>query len=146
MEIPAAPLASAPQAPKEPPPPVAAPRPAVNPSPFELPAAPLAPLAPKKSKPTPKASEVFSKIDEEGFSESYKIRVLFHAYLYVGIYLELTEGNPKKSLPYLRKAASNAYGRSTGTYMWQVARIHYELSKEELAREAKTDKPVSPKN
>lgn len=90
--------------------------------------------------------EVFLKIDEEGFPERYKTRVLFHAYLYVGIYLELTEGNPGKALPYLRKAASNAYGRSTGTYMWQVARIHYELSKEELAREAKTDKPVSPKN
>jgi hypothetical protein len=60
MEIPAAPLSSAPQAPKKPPPPVAAARPAVNPSPFELPAAPL---APKKSKPTPKASEVSSKID-----------------------------------------------------------------------------------
>jgi len=60
MEIPAAPLSSAPQAPKKLPPPVAAARPAVNPSPFELPAAPL---APKKSKPTPKASEVSSKID-----------------------------------------------------------------------------------
>jgi lipoprotein NlpI len=89
--------------------------------------------------------EVFSKIDEKGFPERYKTQVLFHAYLYVGIYLELTEGDPKKALPYQSKAASNAYGRSTGTYMWQVARIHYLLSKKELDREAKT-KPVSPKN
>ena len=85
--------------------------------------------------------EVFSKIDEAGFSERYKTRVLFHAYLYVGIYLELTEDDPGKALPYLRKAASNEYGRSTGTYMWQVARIHHQLSKDEGDRKAETKPP-----
>ena len=89
--------------------------------------------------------EVFSKIDEAGFSERYKTRVLFHAYLYVGIYLELTEDDPGKALPYLRKAASNEYGRSTGTYMWQVARIHHQLSKDEGDRKAET-KPLGPDN
>lgn len=88
--------------------------------------------------------KVFSRIDEQSFSERYKTRVLFHAYLYVGIYLELTEKDPTKALPYLRKAASNAYGRSTGTYMWQVARIHYRLSKEQLDASAKRP-PVIPK-
>ena len=85
--------------------------------------------------------EVFSQIDEAGFSERYKTRVLFHAYLYVGIYLELTEDAPGKALPYLRKAASNEYGRSTGTYMWQVARIHHQLSKDEGDRKAETKPP-----
>ena len=28
------------------------------------------------------------------------------------------------------KSAANEYGRTTGTYMWQVARIHYRLSSE----------------
>ena len=89
--------------------------------------------------------EVFSQIDGAGFSESYKTRVLFHAYLYVGIFLELTEDDPGKALPYLRKAASNEYGRSTGTYMWQVARIHHQLRKAEGDRKAKT-KPLGPEN
>lgn len=89
--------------------------------------------------------EIFKKIDEGGFSEHYKTRVLFHAYLYVGIYLELTEDDSGKALSYLSRAASNPYGRTTGTYMWQVARIHHQLSKDELDRKAKT-KPDSPKN
>lgn len=89
--------------------------------------------------------QVFSQIEQEAFDDRYKTRVLFHAYLYVGIYLELTD-DPKKALPYLRKAAANAYGRSTGTYMWQVARIHYQLSKEGAKPEAKETGKVSPGN
>ena len=52
------------------------------------------------------------------------------------IYLELTEGT-QQALPYLRKAAANEYGRATGTYMWQVARIHYQLSSEGTRGEEK---------
>ena len=89
--------------------------------------------------------QVFSKIEEEAFDDRYKTRVLFHAYLYVGIYLELTEDS-KKALPYLRKAAANAYGRTTGTYMWQVARIHYRLSKEGAKPGAEETGKVSPGN
>jgi hypothetical protein len=63
MEIPAAPLSSSPQAPNEPPAPVAAPRPAVSPAPFELPAAPLTPVTPEKSKAAPKASKVSLTVD-----------------------------------------------------------------------------------
>ena len=81
--------------------------------------------------------KVFKKIDEKGFPEQYRTRVLFHAYLYVGIYLELTEEDPKKALRYLHKAAANEYGRSTGTYMWQVARIHYDLARDKLSRKGK---------
>ena len=76
-----------------------------------------------------KPGQVFSEIEAAGFDDRYRTRVLFHAWLYVGIYLELTEGT-QKALPYLRKAAANEYGRATGTYMWQVARIHYRLSNE----------------
>ena len=85
--------------------------------------------------------KVFKTIDEQGFPERYKIRVLFHANLYVGIYLELTGADPGKALPYLRKAASNEYGRSTGTYMWQVARIHHEL----LLKSVESGKRADPK-
>ena len=87
--------------------------------------------------------EVFSKIEEEAFDDRYKTRVLFHAYLYVGIYLELTEDS-KKALPYLRKAAANAYGRTTGPYMWQVARIHYWLSSEGAKPETEEPGKISP--
>ena len=68
---------------------------------------------------------VFQKIKEETFPKQYEIRVLFHANLYVGIYLEITGDSPKESLLYLSRAVSNEYGKSTGTYMWQVARLHY---------------------
>lgn len=68
---------------------------------------------------------VFQKIKEEAFHKEYEIRVLFHANLYVGIYLELTGDSPKEALLYLSRAVSNEYGKSTGTYMWQVARLHY---------------------
>lgn len=89
--------------------------------------------------------EVFSKIEEKAFDDRYETRVLFHAFLYVGVYLELTEGR-QKALPYLRKAAANAYGRATGTYMWQVARIHYFLSEEKIERKPAKGGKVSPEN
>ena len=79
--------------------------------------------------------QVFSKIEKEAFDDRYKTRVLFHAYLYVGIYLELTD-DANKALPYLREAAANAYGKATGTYMWQVARTHYRLSEESTKSKA----------
>ena len=69
--------------------------------------------------------DIFRRIDEMEFVKDYKNRVLFHAHLYVGIYLELTEGNSSKALDHLALAVANEYGRSTGTYMWQVARLHH---------------------
>ena len=68
---------------------------------------------------------VFQKIKEEAFPNRYETRVLFHANLYVGIYLELTGSSPNKALHYLSRAVRNEYGKSTGTYMWQVARLHH---------------------
>ena len=69
--------------------------------------------------------EVFTKIDEINYPEDYRVRVLFHATLYVGIYLELVENNQRIAKDLLKKAFENKYGQSTGTYMWQVARLHY---------------------
>ena len=72
---------------------------------------------------TPK--EVFKEIKEKNFPEKYQIRVLFHANLYVGIFLELTGEVPQSALSYLSDATTNEYGRATSTYMWQVARLHH---------------------
>ena len=69
--------------------------------------------------------EVFTKIEEVNYPEEYRVRVLFHATLYVGIYLELVENNQRIAKDLLKKAFENKYGQSTGTYMWQVARLHY---------------------
>jgi lipoprotein NlpI len=69
--------------------------------------------------------EVFIKINEQNFSEKYAIRVQFHAYLYVGIFLELSGENPSRALEYLAQATTNEYGRETGTYMWHVARLYH---------------------
>ena len=38
----------------------------------------------------------------------------------------------------LKKAFENKYGRSTGTYMWQVARLHYF----QLMRKSKKDSSI----
>ena len=37
---------------------------------------------------------------------------------------------------FLKKAFENKYGQSTGTYMWQVARLHYHrlLAEESLPK------------
>ena len=79
-----------------------------------------------------KPDEVYRRIDEEGFPDRYKERVLFHAQLYVGIFHEL-HARDKEALRHLRAAAANEYGRATGTYMWQVARVHYDLLQAKLS-------------
>jgi lipoprotein NlpI len=79
-----------------------------------------------------KPEDVYQKIDEGGFPDRYKERVLFHAQLYVGIFHELN-GRDQDALKHLRTAAANEYGRATGTYMWQVARVHYDLLQAKLA-------------
>lgn len=73
-----------------------------------------------------KPEQVFVEIKKAGFDERYETRVRFHADLYLGIHYELN-GNQAKALEHLRKATANTYGRATGTYMWQVARIHHNL-------------------
>ena len=78
-----------------------------------------------------KPEDVYRKIDEGGFPDRYKERVLFHAQLYVGIFHEL-HGRDKEALKHLRAASANEYGRATGTYMWQVARVHYDLLQAKL--------------
>ena len=69
---------------------------------------------------------LFARIHQAKYPKDYHSRVLFHANLYVGIYLEMVEGNIEEAEKYLATAVSNKYGRTTGTYMWQIARIHYQ--------------------
>jgi lipoprotein NlpI len=69
--------------------------------------------------------QVFRKIEEVDYPKNYRTRVLFHANLYVGIYAELVAQNKEMAKKLLSKAFENEYGQSTGTYMWQVARLHY---------------------
>tara|TARA_Y100001934_G_scaffold283484_1_gene403667 strand:+ start:1846 stop:2616 length:771 start_codon:yes stop_codon:yes gene_type:complete len=73
-----------------------------------------------------KPEQVLAEIKKANFDERYEIRVRFHADLYLGIHYELI-GKEAKALEHLRLATANAYGRATGTYMWQVARVHYNL-------------------
>jgi lipoprotein NlpI len=69
--------------------------------------------------------QVFSEIEEVVYPRNYRSRVLFHANLYVGIYAELVLQNTEMAKKLLKKAFENEYGQATGTYMWQVARLHY---------------------
>mgnify|MGYP001570602358 CR=1 FL=1 len=71
-------------------------------------------------------ADVFRLIEQAGFDRDYKERVLFHAYLYAGVYTETVEGNIGLAEEYLSAAVLNQYGRTTGTYMWQVARLHHQ--------------------
>ena len=70
--------------------------------------------------------ELFARIHQANYPKAYHSTVLFHAYLYVGIYLDMVEGKITEAEKYLAQAVSNQYGRTTGTYMWQIARIHYQ--------------------
>jgi len=79
-----------------------------------------------------KPEQVLAEIEKAGFDERYETRVRFHADLYLGIHYELG-GNQAKALEHLRKATANAFGRASGTYMWQVARVHYDLLSAKLA-------------
>lgn len=55
-------------------------------------------------------------------------RQLFYAHLYVGIHYDI-EGNPKKALEHLNRAADE---HRIGHYMWDVARVHRDLLKRQL--------------
>ena len=72
-----------------------------------------------------KPSEVFLRIEQAGFPDGYEERVRFHADLYVGIYLQMVKSDQKLALHHLANAVANKYGRVSGTYMWQVARLHH---------------------
>lgn len=79
-----------------------------------------------------KPEQVVAAIKKAGFDEGYEVRVRFHADLYLGIHYELV-GNNEKALEHLRKATANAFGRASGTYMWQVARVHHDRLAAKLA-------------
>ena len=49
---------------------------------------------------------------------------VFFADFYIGMWYE-TQGNKEQALHHLWKATQNPTVQATGTYMWQVARIHY---------------------
>lgn len=74
-------------------------------------------------------------------SDTERQRRLFFANLYVGIYKELV-GDPQAALNLLREAAASKWGQTASggpTYMWQVARLHYEQLVERIQRrESKT--------
>ena len=46
--------------------------------------------------------------------------------MFVKNQIELTEGSKERAINYLEKAAGNKYGINSETYMWHVARIHYQ--------------------
>ncbi|MGE4550628.1 MAG: hypothetical protein AAEJ57_04500 [Opitutales bacterium] len=79
-----------------------------------------------------KPDQVLAEIKKAEFNERREAQVRFHADLYLGIHYELV-GNQAKAFEHLRLATANAFGRATGTYMWQVARVHHDLLAAKLA-------------
>jgi lipoprotein NlpI len=54
-----------------------------------------------------------------------KDRRFFFAHFYIGMWYE-TQGIKDQAIQHLWKATYNPTVQATGTYMWQVARIHYD--------------------
>ena len=50
----------------------------------------------------------------------------------MGIYQQMVKSDQKLALRHLAKAVANKYGRASGTYMWQVARLHHARLRESL--------------
>ena len=71
------------------------------------------------------AESILKDAEDSKESQSAKVRRFFFAHLYIGMWHEI-HGRKKDALHHLRLATANQYGLSTRTYMWQVARIHYE--------------------
>jgi len=71
---------------------------------------------------------ILKAADESKESPAYKTRRYFFAHFYIGMWYEI-QGNKEKALQHLYKAAANEFGQESGTYMWQVARIHYNQLK-----------------
>lgn len=74
---------------------------------------------------TPEA--FFADLAQRGFAAD--ARVQFFARYYAGLH-ESLHGRPVAALAHLRAAVANPWGRTAENgpaYMWQVARLHYEL-------------------
>jgi lipoprotein NlpI len=72
--------------------------------------------------------DLLKEIRTAEISESERARRLFFANLYVGIFKEMT-GDTAGALARLHDAAASKWGQAASggpTYMWQVARLHYE--------------------
>ena len=82
-------------------------------------------------------NRVLKEIEEaQGISDSERQRRLFFAQMYVGIYKEMT-GDMQAALDLLRKGAASKWGQTASggpTYMWQVARLHYEQLAERVRK------------
>jgi lipoprotein NlpI len=71
--------------------------------------------------------EFLADLEQRGLAANP--RVMFFAHYYAGIN-ELIANRPESALPLLRNAVANSWGRTAEggpAYMWQVARVHYEL-------------------
>lgn len=76
-------------------------------------------------------------------TDTERQRRQFFANLYVGIFKELT-GETQQALNLLRAAAASKWGQTASggpTYMWQVARIHFEQLAESVRKEEKESSP-----
>ena len=56
---------------------------------------------------------------------------LFYAHLYLGLYYE-SLGDKKKALEHLTLAAADEH--SVGGYMWEVARVHRDIRRQEAKK------------
>lgn len=89
---------------------------------------------------------IIKEINEaKGVTDTERQRRLFFANLYVGIFKELT-GKTQEALHLLREAAASKWGQTASggpTYMWQVARLHYEQLAEKVRKDETEKEPES---
>ena len=80
--------------------------------------------------------EILRQIDSADVDKMEREKRLFYAHLYVGLN-HAVEGRSDAALPHLRKAVANSWAPGAGygpSYMWQVARLHYEQLAEAVAQ------------
>jgi lipoprotein NlpI len=75
-----------------------------------------------------KPADVLAAAEAGEVSAKDRTLRLFYAHLYLGLYYE-SEGEAKKALEHIAKAAKEY--KIDGHYMWDVARVHYELRSKE---------------
>lgn len=74
-----------------------------------------------------KPADVLKVTEANDVSKEQRNHQRFYAHLYLGLYYEAVEKDPKKALEHLEKSVSHKIGH----YMWDVAKVHRDLLKKQ---------------
>jgi len=82
------------------------------------------------------SDDVLARIAKAELDSSERNKRLFYAQLYIGLNL-IVEEHPEEAREFLKRAVNNPWPQRSGGgphYMWQLARVQYELLQDQRAR------------